>query len=365
MLSTSRKVALYAKNLLGAYSKKRLVAFSVDDYGNVFLKSKSARTSLGNAGLPVSNSRFSMFDALEDRHDLEGLFDTLTAVKDHRGQPAVFTVFALPANLDFDRIESSGFQEFFYQTLPETFAANPGYEGTWSLWQEGMQSGLIVPQFHGREHLNVRLFERLLQVKDQSLMLNLKNRSYACIKPSIGTKVGFTEAFSFDSFEETEEHKIIIRDGYRVFKDVFRKTPTVFKAPGASEHSSLHQTIAECGGALIDVDVYRKELQANGFVRRSFSTLGSTNRFGQRKLLRNVVFEPLLSDSAVENSLAEINIAFQCGKPANISSHRVNFCGKIDPKVRDIGLAQLKRLLKEILKRWPDVEFRTSDDLLT
>ena len=59
----------------------------------------------------------------------------------------------------------------------------------------------------------------------------------------------------------------------------------------------------------------------------------------------------------------QVEAAFRMHKPANISSHRVNFCGHIDPKNRELGLSALRELLHRIVKRWPDVEFISADEL--
>ena len=61
--------------------------------------------------------------------------------------------------------------------------------------------------------------------------------------------------------------------------------------------------------------------------------------------------------------MEEIRVAFKWGKPAVISSHRVNYVGSIDPSNRDNGLDKLKKLLNKVLKKWPDVEFMTSAEL--
>ena len=45
-------------------------------------------------------------------------------------------------------------------------------------------SGLMVPQFHGREHLNLKVFEEKLADKDHEVLTALKNRSYAGISNS-------------------------------------------------------------------------------------------------------------------------------------------------------------------------------------
>jgi len=65
----------------------------------------------------------------------------------------------------------------------------------------------------------------------------------------------------------------------------------------------------------------------------------------------------------VNSCLNDIDMAFRWNKPAIISSHRVNYIGALDPGNRENGLSQLKQLLKEVVSRWPDVEFMTSAEL--
>lgn len=62
--------------------------------------------------------------------------------------------------------------------------------------------------------------------------------------------------------------------------------------------------------------------------------------------------------------MKQIDAAFRWDKPANISTHRVNFSGGIDPLNRNFGLSELKKLLKAIVRKWPDVEFISSGDAL-
>ena len=65
----------------------------------------------------------------------------------------------------------------------------------------------------------------------------------------------------------------------------------------------------------------------------------------------------------VGECLQRINLAFRWGKPVIIGSHRVNFIGSLDESNRTRNLKLLKQLLTEIVKRWPDVEFMSSDEL--
>src|SRR5699024_3705692 len=111
---------LNAKNLIGWKTNRKIVVFSVDDYGNVRLDSKAARRKLDQAELPAL-SRFDALDTMETLQDLEALFEVLTSAKDKNGRPAIFTPFAMPCNIDFEKMAEEGFQKYHYELLPETF----------------------------------------------------------------------------------------------------------------------------------------------------------------------------------------------------------------------------------------------------
>jgi hypothetical protein len=85
----------------------------------------------------------------------------------------------------------------------------------------------------------------------------------------------------------------------------------------------------------------------------------------QLYLTRNASFEPSSNNSTdpVNSCLHQIEIAFRWGKPAIISSHRVNYIKIIDPENASNGLRKLDLLLSKILLRWPEVEFLTSAEL--
>jgi hypothetical protein len=82
-------------------------------------------------------------------------------------------------------------------------------------------------------------------------------------------------------------------------------------------------------------------------------------------LTRNCVFEPSqnLNRDSVSDCLKNISNAFLWRKPAIITAHRLNFIGNIVESNRTKNLASLDELFVKILKKWPGVEFMTSDGL--
>jgi hypothetical protein len=182
-MSIKTDIVNNVKNIIGWKTSRKIVVISVDDYGNVRLDSKEARANMDRAGLKVT-SRFDAYDTLESGQDLEILYETLSSVKDSKGRHAIFTPYALPCNINFEKMAEEGYKNYHYETLPETYAKLKGYEGSWAMWQEGIKRGLMVPQFHGREHVNLKVFNEKLQKHDEQLLTSLKNRSFTSIASS-------------------------------------------------------------------------------------------------------------------------------------------------------------------------------------
>ena len=353
------------KNIAGKRIDRKIVVFSVDDYGTIRTASKQARENMKKKGVKML-SYFDEYDALETKEDLLALFDVLNSVKDKHGNSAVFTPFSLSANIDFDKVIASKDFKYKYELLPETYQKLGGaYEGIMDVWKEGIKNKLFVPQFHGREHLNISIFEELLKEKDPQLMINFENRSYSAIDDTKFPNKSFPAAFDFYDFKENENFIPIIKDGLHTFEQVFGYRATYFNAPGDSEHHIIHKTLQENGIKYLDQPIVKNEHQGNGKYKKRINYFGKKTNYGQTILVRNCVFEPQTRKGLDWESytMKQIEAAFKWGKPANISSHRVNFAGHIDPKNREEGLEQLKRLLKEIVKKWPDVEFMSADKL--
>lgn len=99
--------------------------------------------------------------------------------------------------------------------------------------------------------------------------------------------------------------------------------------------------------------------------KNSFHYMGQRSCSGIRYLTRNVFFEPSSNPDFdwIDDCLARIQLAFKFGAPAILSTHRVNFIGRLDPNNRSRTLKQFNQLLQAVIKKWPDVEFVSSDKL--
>lgn len=357
----------HIKNIPGWRTKRKLVAIAVDDYGNVRLDSKKALEQLRKKGISSSN-RFDTYDTLETTSDLEALYDTLSSVKDKNGNSAVFTPYALSCNIDFEKIEREDKREYYFEMLPETFAKvearqPDAYTDTWKLWQQGLNEGLMKPEFHGREHLNLKIFNDLLSARNKNLQHVLETRSYVSIPEHQRYNHSWTASYAFEHIDETDGFLDNITDGLTKFFDVFGYHSTVFTPPAQQFPLHLEADLKASGLTYIDRPLRMKRYLGEGKYKHQYHYLGGGKSI--KHMVRNVVFEPTDSriSAWVDYAFKQVETAFYWNKPAIISTHRVNFCGLIDENNRKKGLTDLKGLLQKISTRFPEVEYVSVGEL--
>ena len=355
------------KNIPGKKSQRKIVVFSVDDYGSLRVKNRESYQLLKTAGIPMDNGRFSRYDTLADQEDLVLLFEILNSVKDSLNHAACFTAFANVANPDFEKIKESGFNTYHRELFTKTLNRyGDDYKGVFELWKQGIAENIFYPAYHGTEHINVKRFMEALQTGHKSVSLAFVYES-VCV-PAFPDEKAIQHATTTFYIEKAEENEFLIKDieiGTQMFEDLFGFRSKSF-TPGAGIYSPLlNKTFAENGIKYIHVNRYQAYPLGDGKFSKKFLYNGKSNEFGQKYIVRNCVFEPDGKDNlqAANRCLDDIEAAFRRGAPANISSHRVNFVGRFDTEYRDNSLKQLKFLLNEIVKRWPEVEFMNADEM--
>ena len=363
-----RSIVANFKNVLGWRTSERYLAFAVDDYGSVRLASRGARDKLEKSN-SCRMGQMDRFDAVETCEDLQALFEVLRAHKDAAGRVAIFTAFTLCANPDFDYLRKH--RAYGHETLLQTFERlsseqHKAYEGTWAVWKEGISSGLIRPQFHGREHFNVPLLVKKLLDRSADLEANVAVDSMAGLQddPEL-PGVGFTHAFGIHDASVLPLQREIINSGLRLFEDIFEFRSVTFTPPAGKLHPSLDGYVHALGVKSIDKPFFGTRPIGNGRNQRSINFLEPPKEGKNGKIVRTLSFEPCsgVKSDPVGEALREIEIAFRWGKPAIISSHRVNYGGHIDPENRKRGLGALSELLQRIKKLWPDIRFVSVDEL--
>jgi hypothetical protein len=352
-------------NIPGWHTKRKIVVIESDDWGSIRMPSKAVYDKLLHEGYAVNQRPYERYDSLASQEDLSMLFEVLTQFRDKYGHHPVITANSVVANPDFDKIRASHFQEYHYELFTDTLKRYGNHSGSFFLWKEGIREGIFIPQFHGREHINVASWMKALQSGDKDVLHAFDYDMMGIFpkkNPSLGNE--FMEALKFEDEHEFSGIKQILQEGTHLFEQMHGFKSSSFIAPCYIWHPEYEKTLSENGVKYIQGMIIQSvPMKTN--VNKRYHYLGQRNNYGQRYLLRNCFFEPVEHPNldSVDECLNRIALAFRWGKPATISSHRINYIGNIHPENRDRNLHALKKLLAQIIKKWPDVEFMSSDQL--
>ncbi len=354
-------------NIPGWRTNRKIMVIESDDWGSVRMPSLNAMEKLRAHGLEVAggSNRYNLNDTLATASDLEDLFNVLLQHKDKNGRPAVFTAVSVVANPDFDKIKEHNFKEYFYEPFTKTLERYHGNDESYQLWLKGIKHKIFIPQFHGREHLNVAEWMRALQSGDREALLAFDEGLWGFNNKAISkSTISFQAAFDLFEPADLDVQSASITEGLELFNKLFGYRATFFVPPNGPFNNTLEKVAAEAGITYMSASKIQAEPLGYGKSKKVFHWLGKKNKNNQYYITRNCFFEP--GDKGkdwVDTCLDEISTAFRWNKPAIISSHRVNYIGALNPANKAHSLQQLSKLLIAILAKWPDVQFCTSAEL--
>lgn len=350
-------------NTLGWRTKRRIIVIESDDWGSIRMPSKNVYENLLKAGFAVDKHPYEKYDSLATETDLNALFEVLLRHNDCNGNHPVITANCVVANPDFEKIKRDNFEHYYYEPITVTMKHYKGCENAFSLWKEGIQNHLFQPQFHGREHLNVAYWLHALQSGDKDNLFAFENNMMG-IFPKDNHLMGnvFQVALDDSIYKGQSIHDILI-DGLDLFENLFGYRSKTFIAPCYTWKPLIEKSIFNHGIIGIQGMVY----QHNPGKKCIRHWQGTKNSLGQVYIIRNCFFEPTVSSNidSVSDCLYRIKCAFRWHKPAIISAHRINFIGSLCEDNRTKNLLDFDTLLKRIIIEWPDVEFMSSDQLVT
>ena len=88
-------------NIPGWHSDRKILVIESDDWGSIRMPSKQVDEILRRKGIQVDNSEGWFLDTLENKSDLEHLFDVISNYQDRNGQSPIFTFNTVLGNPDF------------------------------------------------------------------------------------------------------------------------------------------------------------------------------------------------------------------------------------------------------------------------
>lgn len=354
------------RNWIGWSTDRHIIVFESDDWGSIRTRSLQDREEMEAIGLDLHSSIFPKYDCLESNDDLERLLELLSKHKDSTGRAPVFTPMCVMANPNFEKIEYSGFTEYFNEPFPETCKRYSNHDRVHRLWKEGVEKRLFVPALHAREHLNVLRWMNNLQDKKGGVRFAFDHQSIGVSRYNDGVKLPeYLGAFYSQDKSEYPLLYTIAKEAGEMFADICGYKPMHFIGPNEQPIEDAYRGLVNSGVKYITNAKNRMYPKGNGQFGRQVNWLGKHNReIGYTNITRNGEFEQVIPGKDwISHCLKEINLAYRFKKPCIISTHRVHYVGGIEEKNATEGLHKLDILLAEIMKRWPDTEFMTSTEL--
>lgn len=360
--SIYRRITTKVCNIRDFRINRHIVVFESDDWGSIRMSNKKDWNALLKMGYAVDKRPYERYDTLESAEDLEALFEVLAKHKDSKGNHPVITANMLMANPDFERIAKSRFQEYYYEPITKTYERYFGNTKVLELMKQGLDEGIFMPQSHGREHFNVAQWMRGLQCGDEDLLTAFKH-GMCGIAPKTNPDKGnqLMNALSAANQEEQREIDDIVAEGLQLFERLWGFPSTTFVAPCYCWNVQTERVLAN--GKVKMIQTSRNSKPAYQSPSREFYS-GQFNRFGQVYSIRNCAFEPSTQEDSMAGFMKQVDDAFAKHKLAVFSTHRINYVSGISVQNRFNTLKLLDQFLTALLKKYPDVEFLSSDQLV-
>ncbi|WP_158859176.1 hypothetical protein [Lunatibacter salilacus] len=366
-----RTIREQRERFFGKNIDDKIVVFQSDGWGSARLPNKQVFQSLLGKGIKLSfkeNKGFrTVLDGFESPQELNQLLEILLKHKDAEGKNPVFTFNVTTGNPDFKKIEEHGFREYFSE--PFYLTMEKERPGVLNLWRSGIENGLISPQFMGHDPVNKKRWLDGLVKNKLDLQIAFQYGVYNLSRTRFSSDY-YSIAYEYLSGEEEQYLKDNITQGLNAFQDFFHKRPCSFVAPFYVTSSYFLKEIREQGVTVFQSNgthlLPRKVRNGEMIYNRKRIVSGFDNHTNSIQLIRNCRFEPAFypTENETGRCLAEVTQAFNHRRPAVICSSRSNYVGIFDEKIPGESLEQLDTLLEEIIRRWPDVKFYTTDQIV-
>lgn len=363
--SKIRSIIIHSKEAYYAnkdyHTNRKIVVFESDDWGSIRMSNKKAWNELLRLGYAVDQRPYERFDTLESVEDLEALFNVLSKYKDINGNHPVITANMLMANPDFERIEKSGYNNYFFESISDTYNRYYGSEKVLDMMHQGIEKGVFMPQCHGREHFNVSQWMRNLQDGNEDVLTAF--RFGMCgIAPKARPELGNQMLVALKANEEAEKNEVKIRidEGMAMFSKMWGFKSLSFIAPCYTWDDFVEEVFISNGV---------KYIQGGRWQRLSDGITQIPHYTGQKKNglvygVRNCFFEPAVNkQDGADLLMRQVDALFAKKRIVIISTHRINFVSGIDERNRTRNLSIFDAFLSTLLKKYPNVEFLSSNQL--
>jgi hypothetical protein len=302
---------------------------------------------------------------LVNSDDLSHLFDILSGVKDINGNSAVITPLTVVTQPDLRKIKDSGYHEYAYVDFIKGIEEIYGKRSA-DLWKEGVDSGLLAPEYHGRDHINIPVWLELC--RNNNDVRNLADHGVIAIPYNTEIKsvsVKGSAAYYFCDKKDFQMKLESLEEGIRIFENLFNKKPISFTPPGGGYGTPYESMLYREGIRAVQIGKYHKFIRKDFTIKRKIAFLGRKSDSGIIYTPRNCTFEPhsKMKSDWIDTCLKDIQDCFSSEKPAIISSHRINFVNS-KSEYNGFGTHKLGQLLRSIISKFDNIEFMSTKQLI-
>lgn len=342
-----------------AILNRHIVIFESDDWGAIRVPSKAAHSALTARGYKLDDRPYERFDGLESDRDVEALADVLLRYVDKTGNHPAFTLNYLSANPDFEAIRRNDFSRYQWESIKETYNRYDNGNRVVDIVKSGIDNGVFETQFHGREHFDIKRWMSDLRRGDKDV-LTAFDFGMCGLFPKENPSAGNRYVIAFNSLKTGDR---ILDEGVDEFSKIWGRRPESIVAPCYTWREELNADLIRLGFSLIQSARWQKIPESS---KRIAHFTGQKSVTGLTYTVRNCAFEPSTSEASdvTDMTMEQIRLAFKQGKPAIISTHRINYTSRISEENRNRSLRLLDQLIERIIKEWSDVEFVTGNNLI-
>ena len=358
---------LYDSNKGSIHTDKRILVVESDDWGSIRTPSKSTLEELVTLGDNPYKEPFIANDAIESEQDINELCGTLSKFVDKNNRPLVITANYAMCNANFEKIAETKIynRETFIETYKTTFKE----ADTYNTLKKAISNGFIWPQLHCLEHLSVQRWMKALENDAKDTRIAFSHRMYG-IGASHNSQnlFGYMDSYNFCTKEELLYLVDSVGEAARLFENIFGFRSKSFVASCYVWDKNIEKALHENGITQIQTGLYQIKpyYYDGGKYSKIRHFTGEKNTFDQIYTVRNCEFEPCFGgniDNICKKCISQIDYAFSHNIPAIISSHRCNYIDRINPGNRERSLRALETVMENIVNKYQDIVFMTSDEL--
>jgi len=318
------------------FMKHSVVIIESDDWGYASMYNKDKFESV-KSFIKDFNSPYA-YHCIENKEDLEKLFELCSMLKDDYDNNLVFTANFIVQQPDFNKIIENNFEKLFFKNIDV------------KKYKQLIKNKVFFPQFHGRHHFNIKNWEYDLKNDLNNSRLLCENEVFVLIPYNIQRYNGENAEVTKNEikFHNEEYLRYLIEYGLKIFKKLFGFNSKSVIAPSYYKNEICEKIYFENGVKYIQGDDFSHLHKKESKLINKKTYLGNKSN-GLISLCRNIIFEPSRWFFNKNDLIHQKNILFlktkeeiYKGNPLVICSHSYNYLGSLNSSMRDFSLNQLK-----------------------